>query len=332
MKDKFLISVVTPVFNEEENIVSFYQAVIAEFSKISNDYDYEFIFTDNCSSDRTFAILTDLASENPRVKVARFSRNFGYQCSIYTGYCLAKGDIAIQMDADLQDPPAIIQDFLKKWKEGYEVVYGVRIARKEGRLITHMRRIFYRLIDFLSEDCLPRDAGDFRLVDRKILDELKKIYDASPYLRGTISSLGFRQTGIPYERLERKRGKSNFSFGALVSLALDGILNHSVVPLRVATFTGIFISLALIFYFGALSILSFFFQFPWPKGFATVSALILISISLNALFLGIIGEYLARIYRQCKRFPITVIDRTHNLHLSPPRETESAYSSTFKNS
>ncbi|MDD5218262.1 MAG: glycosyltransferase family 2 protein [Candidatus Omnitrophica bacterium] len=313
IKRKPVISIVTPVYNEEENVAVFYAAVKKELDQIADEYDYEFVFTDNRSQDRTFDLLRDIARNDPRVKVARFSRNFGYQKSIFTGYCLAAGDVAIEMDCDLQDPPEMLHAFLAKWKEGYEVVYGVRNTRKEGWFQTRMRQCFYRMIRFLSEDDLPLDAGDFRLVDRKVLDQVKRLYDATPYLRGTIATMGFKQIGLPYDRHQRLRGQSKFNFSSMFALAMDGILNHSIVPLRCATFTGFFISIGLLLYFIALYNLTFFFHYPWPKGFATMSVLILISITLNALFLGIIGEYLGRIYRQIKGQPITIVDETLNL-------------------
>ncbi len=310
---KNLISIIVPVFNEEENVRALYEAVKKELEKNSNEFDFEFIFTDNRSTDSTFTALKDLARSDSRVRAARFSRNFGYQKSIYTGFCLAQGNLAIEIDCDLQDPPELIHTFIAKWKEGYEVVYGVRTQRKENPFMTFVRQSFYKLINLLSEDELPLDAGDFRLVDRKVLNQLKLTQDANPYLRGAIASLGFNQIGVPYERNERKRGRAKFDLKSMTSLALDGILNHSVVPLRVATFTGMLVSSALVLYFLTLSFLSFFFRLEWPRGFATMSVLILISISLNAIFLGIIGEYLGRIYRQIKRYPITVIDQTINL-------------------
>lgn len=310
---KTLISIVVPVFNEEENVLALYEAVKKELEKISSEFDYEFIFTDNRSTDSTFAALRDLARSDLRVRAARFSRNFGYQKSIYTGFCLAQGNLAIEIDCDLQDPPELIHAFIAKWKQGYEVVYGIRTKRKENPFVSLVRQSFYKFINLLSEDGLPLDAGDFRLVDRKVLNQLKLIHDANPYLRGAIASLGFDQVGVPYERNERKKGRTKFNLKSMTSLALDGILNHSVVPLRVATFTGTMVSLGLILYFSGLSFLSVFFHLEWPRGFATMSVLILISISLNAIFLGIIGEYLGRIYRQIKKYPITVIDQTVNL-------------------
>lgn len=313
MHKKPLISIVVPVFNEEENVRPLYDAVKKELEKISKDYDYEFVFTDNRSTDRTFEYLAEIARNDSKVRAARFSRNFGYQKSISTGYRLAAGDAAIELDCDLQDAPAMIHEFLAKWREGYKVVYGIRNTRQENPFITRLREWFYRLMRFLSDDNLPLDAGDFRLVDRTVLNHLKRIRDANPYLRGVISNMGFNQIGIPYARAPRRQGKSKFDFFKLISLALDGIVSHSIVPLRCATFLGFAISLGLILYFLGLVVLVPVFNLPWPRGFATISVLILISISVNALFLGIIGEYLGRIYQQVKGGGETIIDQTINL-------------------
>jgi glycosyltransferase involved in cell wall biosynthesis len=309
---KRLISICVPVFNEEPNIVPLYSALLPIMDQLSERYEFELLFTDNHSTDRTFEALEQLAQRDVRVRAIRFSRNFGFQRSIATSYANARGDAAIQIDCDLQDPPALILEFVRKWEEGYKVVYGVRNLRKESWWMNIVRKTFYRIIDRLSEDELPLDAGDFRLVDRCILDELQKLEDNQPYLRGAIAALGFDQIGIPYNRAERLRGKSKFSFGELIGLALDGILNHSVVPLRIATYLGLTISivtfLGLVGYaFGRL-----FLGKTWPPGFATIIILILGSLSLNALFLGIIGEYLGRIYRQVKRRPLTIVERELN--------------------
>jgi dolichol-phosphate mannosyltransferase len=312
-----LISITVPVLNEEENITPFYAALKQELDRLSKSYDYEFIFTDNRSTDSTFARLQELAERDERVRIARFSRNFGYQKSIYTGYCLASGDCAIEMDVDLQDPPHLLPQFIAKWEEGYEVVYGIRNSRKEGWLITQIRKLFYRFINLLSDDQLPLNAGDFRLVDRKVLDQLRLLYDATPYLRGAIASMGFNQFGISYDREKRVRGQGKFNFRNLVSLAIDGILNHSIMPLRLATLTGFAVVAGLILYTASLFILTLFFHFEWPKGFATLSVLILISICLNAFFLGIIGEYLGRIYRQIKGRPLAIIDQMVNIEKLP---------------
>jgi polyisoprenyl-phosphate glycosyltransferase len=307
MPGKKLISVVIPVFNEQDNIDPLHGALVPVLAGLEDRYDFEILFTDNHSTDETFQVLRRLAARDRRVRALRFSRNFGFQRSILTGYNHARGDAAIQMDCDLQDPPALIPLFLNKWEAGYQVVYGERASRRESWWSSASRKIFYRLIDLLSEDPLPLDAGDFRLVDRCVLNELKSVKDDQPYLRGTIATLGFNQIGIPYDRQERQRGQSKFTLRQLFGLALDGILNHSIVPLRVATYLGLLVALgtfgAIVFY----TVGGLFFARTWPPGFATVTVLLLGSLSLNALFLGVIGEYVGRIYRQMKRGSLTVI-------------------------
>jgi len=308
IRTKPLISIVVPVFNEELNIEPFLTEVNGVLDPLSADYEFEFVFTDNHSTDRTFTVLRQLAAGDSRIRAYRFSRNFGYQRSIMTGYSRARGAAAIQMDVDLQDPPSLLPQFLQVWKEGADVVYGIRIKRQEGWLITLQRNLFYRLIDRLSEERLSVDAGDFRLISRRIIDLLKGFEDAQPYLRGTIATLGFRQVGIPYSRNARVRGESKFPFSKLVSLALDGILNHSVVPLRLATYFGLIVSIVTLVSIAVYILSKLLTGANWPAGFATLAALILASISINAMLLGIIGEYIGRMYRQVRKQPLTIIE------------------------
>lgn len=309
---KRLISICVPVFNEEGNIEPLYRELLPVMGRLSAKYDFELLFTDNHSTDRTFEILESLARQDHRIRAIRFSRNFGFQRSIFTAYMNCRGEAAIQIDCDLQDPPSLIADFIEKWEQGYHVVYGVRTSRKESRWMNATRRIFYRLIDALSEDPLPHDAGDFRLVDRRILNELRAFEDYQPYLRGTIAAIGFQQIGLSYDRAERLTGESKFSFGELFGLALDGILNHSVVPLRIATLLGSVVSVTTLLGIVGYMVGRLFLGRNWPPGFASIIILILGSLSLNALFLGIIGEYLGRIYRQVKRRPLTITERELN--------------------
>jgi polyisoprenyl-phosphate glycosyltransferase len=316
---KSLISIVVPVYNEEENIASFYAALGAVLESLSHRYVFEIVFTDNHSTDATVRELELLVHADSRVRFIRFSRNFGYQRSIYTGYLNAKGEAAIQLDVDLQDPPDLIPVFLEHWEKGYEVVYGVRATRKESWGINFTRKCFYRFIDFLSDDKLPYDAGDFRLVGRRVLNELAEIDDSQPYLRGTIAALGFEQIGVPYHRHERIRGQSKFSMAALVGLAFDGILNHSIVPLRISTFVGLTISVLTFLGMCGYLLGRLVFGQSWPAGFATLTILILFSVSLNAVFLGIIGEYLGRIYQQVKKRKMTVIEREVSASVISPR-------------
>ena len=310
MSRKRLISIVIPVYNGEGNIKPLYDTLLPILNEYQNKYDFELIFTDNHSEDQSISELEYLVGIDKRIKVFRFSRNFGYQKSILTGYLKAQGDAVVQLDCDLQDPPELIIKFFEYWEAGYDVVYGVRRTRQEGILITSARKIFYRLANWLSEDDLPVDAGDFRLIDRKVINVLHLVDDAQPYLRGMISSMGFKQYGIPYDRQERKHGKSHFNFSQLVSLALDGILNHSVLPLRISSYFGIFVSLLTLLAIFGYIVSKIFFGVNWPKGFTTITVLILFGISINAVFLGIIGEYLGRIYQQVKKKPLVIVEKT----------------------
>lgn len=305
---KKLISLIIPAFNEEENIFPLYKAVLPIINDCTSQYDFELVFTDNHSTDSTFAKLGELREIDHRVRVFRFSRNFGYQKSILTGYLKARGDALIQLDCDLQDPPDLIPEFLKHWEDGCAVVYGVRRSRRESAILHIARKLFYRLADYLSEDDLPVDVGDFRLIDKKVVDVLRQVDDAQPYLRGMIAAMGFKQHGIKYDRRGRERGQSNFRFKDLVGLALDGILNHSIVPLRLATFFGIGITVLTLLAILGYVVSKLMFGFNWPAGFTTLTVLVLAGISVNALFLGIIGEYLGRIYQQVKKRPLVIIE------------------------
>ena len=307
-----LISFVIPVFNEEANIPVFWAEVNRVIEPLRAAYDFEFVFTDNHSTDRTATLLQALAAEHPEVKVIRFSRNFGYQKSIFTGYTAATGAAAIQLDVDLQDPPELIAEFLRLWAEGNAVVYGVRKTRKESWWMHAARRLFYRLINVLSPEPLPLDAGDFRLLDRRVVDELGKQRDAHPYIRGTTATMGFRQVAVPYQRNGRQHGVSKFSLRQLVELAMDGILNHSIVPLRIASLVAVVVGIATVLLIGGYVIASLVFGRDWPRGFTTTTVLLLFGICLNALFLGIIGEYLGRIYIQVKGHPLVIIESTAN--------------------
>jgi glycosyltransferase involved in cell wall biosynthesis len=314
MPTKPLISIVVPVFNEEPNILPFYARIEPILAALSERFRFEFVFTDNHSTDRTYALLAQLAAKDDRIRVFRFSKNFGFQRSILTGYTRCRGDAAIQLDVDLQDPPELIEAFLDRWQAGADVVYGVRTQRQEGWAITTARSIFYRLVDKLSEEKLPVDAGDFRLISRRVIDPLCAYRDANPYLRGTIATLGFEQVGIEYARSARQHGESKFPFSKLMSLALDGILNHSTVPLRFATYFGLAASIVTVLMMISYAFIRLILHAEWPAGFTTLAALILLSISINAMLLGIIGEYLGRMYRQVRDSPLSIVEAT----IDPP--------------
>ncbi len=298
-----------PVYNEQDNLEPLYQRLCEVFDK-ETQYSFELLFTDNHSEDQTFERLIQMAKQDKRIRVLRFSRNFGFQPSIMTNFLNAKGEAAIQLDCDLQDPPELIHEFLRHWEEGYKVVYGVRRTRPEVWWLHALRRCYYRMIDFISEDHLPHDAGDFRLIDRAIIELLRRNKDKRPYLRGLIASMGFKQIGIPYDREARFSGRSKFNLPRLFSLAFDGILQHSTMPLRIASYVGI--TAFILAFLGALYYITMrlFFQTHWPVGLASSSVLLLLSIGMNGIFLGIIGEYVGRIYKNMKNEPLTIIDQT----------------------
>jgi polyisoprenyl-phosphate glycosyltransferase len=316
VRERKLISVIVPVLNEQNNIARAYAEVCRVFEEIGR-YDLEIIFTDNHSADRTPEILADIARVDPRVKVVRFARNFGFQNSVLTGYRLAKGDAAFQLDCDLQDPPSSFPDFLALWEKGHDVVVGVRRHRHESRLMQLARKSYYRLVQKFSDDNLVADGGDFRLVDRSILDQLRSIHEAHPYTRGLISSLAKRQIGTPIDRDRRLFDRSKFPLRRLFSLAMDGVLAHSVLPLRLATYFGFIMAGGLFLLACGYTIGRLLGGSDWPSGFATLAVLIAMGASLNAIFLGIIGEYVGRIYSQVRQRPNTVIEYTINLDEPP---------------
>ena len=312
-----LISIVIPVFNEEHNVERAYGELKRVTRALESD-TFEFLFTDNHSSDRTFAILSGIAAQDPAVKVIRFARNFGFQPSVMTGYRLAQGAATIQIDADLQDPPDLFGAMLQKWREGFDVVVGVRRRRPENQALASLRRLFYRLLQRVGGAHLTPDAGDFRLLDASVIDKLRRVDDAHLYLRGLVSSLARRQVSIPYDRSARHGDQSKFPLLSLVRLALDGFIAHSTLPLRFAFFVGLFMA------FASAALASFYLVArllvgqDWPAGFATTEILLLFGIALNAMFLGVIGEYVGRIYDDVRRRPVTVIEEALNFNEDIP--------------
>jgi glycosyltransferase involved in cell wall biosynthesis len=312
---KKLISISIPVYNEEENLLPLYERLLSVTENLKGRYDFEFFFTDNNSEDSSWQIIKELSDKDKQVRGLKFSKNIGFQKSIMVNYLNTTGDAAMQLDADLQDPPELLGEFLKLWEEGYKVVYGIRTKRKEHFVINAFRKFGYYVVDALSENSIPPDAGDFRLVDRRIINELARVHDQFPYIRGSIPGLGFKQIGIPYERSSRKKGKSKFKFRDLLSLGFDGIFNHSTIPLRMATFLG-----AIVLGLSILGSIYYLFLKAFnpglSQGLASSHILILFSIGLNSLFLGIIGEYIRRIYINVKSPPIAIVEESLNIEES----------------
>ena len=308
-----LISIVIPVFNESGNIIPIYESVLMVFEAIQAEYAVEFIFSDNHSTDSTLRELTTLATNDTRVKVIRFNRNYGFQRSLMTAYSYASGNAAIQIDCDQQDPVDLITKFLELWNQGHDVVVGLRDKREESSFLTLLRRSFYKLLYKISDDKMLPNAGDFRLVDRKVLDQLKQFNHQDPYVRGLIDSVSINEAKVPYNRVARRHGVSKFPFFRLIDFARDGIVAHSILPLRLATYIGLFISVSTFILGGVYIVRALTSGSTWPRGFATTTVLILLGIGINGIFLGILGEYIARIYHQIRPKPLTIIEKSINL-------------------
>lgn len=305
-----LISICVPVYNEAENIPVLLERLGAVAKNHAAHYDFEFLFTDDGSTDSSYELLAQCAQKDYRIRVLRLSRNFGFQRNVLTNFLNARGDAAIEIDADLQDPPELIGEFLAFWEKGYKVVYGVRAHRNEGYLITWLRRVAYKIIRSVSDVPVPTDAGDFRLIDRVIIEHLRTLSDRNPYLRGAIAALGYRQIGVRYDRPQRVAGQSKFPLLTLLKLGIDGVTSQSTRPLQYITIIGFALSaitgLLSIGYLGAW-ILEIG---PEVQGFTTLVLLQLFAISMNAMFLGIVGEYVARTFDNVRGHPFTIVERT----------------------
>jgi glycosyltransferase involved in cell wall biosynthesis len=308
---KPLISITIPVLNESENVAALYARLHALGERMRDKCDLEFVFSDNHSDDATWTMLADLAARDPRVRAIQFSKNVGFQRSILANYLHTRGDAVMQIDADLQDPPEMLETFFDLWQQGNQVVYGIRRKRPESWLLRNFRRLGYWVIDKISEHPIPRDVGDFRLIDRKVVEAVAKMRTSSPYLRGMIAGIGFKQVGVVYDRDARVAGESKFNMSRLVRLGLTAVFNHSVVPLRAASFLGLVIlaiSIVGTLYYTVLRLL----HPELPRGLASIHILVLFGIGLNSFFLGIIGEYLLRIYLVVRHEPIAIVQHSLN--------------------
>ncbi|MEA4925058.1 MAG: glycosyltransferase family 2 protein [Syntrophomonadaceae bacterium] len=300
-----LISIVTPCYNEEDNVEEVYKQVKAVFGALP-EYKYEHIFIDNSSNDRTVEILKSLANKDNNIKIIVNTRNFGHVTSGYHALLEAKGDAVISIVADLQDPPEMIIEYIAKWEEGYKIVVGVKTASKESRLMYLIRNTYYNLIGKLSEIELIKNYTGFGLYDKEVIQILREIDDPYPYFRGLISFIGFEIYQIEYTQPARKRGTTKNNFYTLFDLAMLGITNHSKVPLRLATMTG--------FVLGALSLVVAFFYLilkliMWNE-FQAGSAPVVIGLfffaSVQLFFIGIVGEYVGSIQTQVMKRPLVV--------------------------
>lgn len=308
-----IISICIPVFNEAENLPVAVRAVEDLFAPTGPlaRYRLEIIVTDNASTDLTWKTATELAGVKSHLKAYRFSRNFGYQNSIFAGLSVATGDAVVELDADLEDPPAVIPRFVEEWENGFDVVYGVRSKRFAPLPLRFLFSLFYKILDRVSDIKIPQNSGDFRLIDRKVLNVLKALPERNLYLRGLVTYLGFKQKAVVFERQPRVAGVSKFRFGHYVVLAIDAITAFSKTPLRLIGVLGVGL-------FGISTLVAIYYLVermrigtPMP-GFTTLAILTLIMNSITYIFIGVLGEYLSRIFDDSKFRPRVIIAEAAN--------------------
>jgi polyisoprenyl-phosphate glycosyltransferase len=304
------VSIVIPALNEEGNIARLESELLSVVDPLP--YQFEFIVIDNHSTDRTGELVKEICARDSRWRYVRFSRNYTVEMSMTAGYQFARGDAIIVLYSDLQDPPAVIPRFLEAWEQGYDVVYGVRKKRPGDAAWRNMAvKLAYRLIAWSSEVPIPLDAGDFRLISRRVRDAVISVNEQNRYMRGLIAWLGFSQVGILYDRQPRESGTSKAPLWPTVLFTINAITSFSMKPLRVFLLLGIALSalsaLAIVLY-----TILYFMQLA-PPGITTLIALSFLGIGLNSVGIGVLGEYLGRTYTETKRRPLYVIEETFNL-------------------
>jgi polyisoprenyl-phosphate glycosyltransferase len=311
------ISVVVPVFNEQENLPMLHQRLSAVLTAL--DLRYELLFVDDGSHDTSRTILGQLADRDQHVVAIELARNFGHQVAISAGLDHARGAAVIVMDADLQDPPEVLPQFIAKWREGHDVVYAIREARKEGLIKRMLYAGFYRILQRVAQIEIPLDAGDFCIMDRRVVNILNGMPERSRFVRGIRSWIGLRQVGLPYARNARYAGRPKYTFSRLIYLALDGLVSFSFLPLRIITIMGFVVSalsimLAIVYAIQKITIgLS-------PPGFATLTVALFFLSGIQLVTIGVIGEYVGRIFEEVKRRPLYIISNLVTRSPQPIRQ------------
>lgn len=298
-----LISIICPVFNEQQNILPFYERIGKIIEHLADRYRFELIFTNNCSIDQTYMMIKDLHQTDERVKLLTFSRNFGYQASVLAGLTYARGDASVVIDVDCEDPPELILDFVQKWEEGYDVVFGVRRKREESRVVQELRRLFYWLLQKMGDYEVVRDMAEFSLITREVRQQILNNQSTFPFLRTEIGHVGFTRYGVDYIRQSRKLGKTHYNFLGMTIFAIGGILSSSTFLLRFSAIAGVcMLPVNLV-----LLILNFT---TFSRAFELLAALDLMYLVFTTAVLSI---YTARIYKNGVHRPVYVVDWKHSI-------------------
>ncbi|NLM34617.1 MAG: glycosyltransferase family 2 protein [Clostridiales bacterium] len=311
MKENFLLSVVVPMYYEEEVAEECYNRLTSVMLK--NNFKYELIFVNDGSTDKTPEILREIALKDHNSKVVNFSRNFGHQAAVTAGVQVAKGDAIVIIDADLQDPPELIADMVKLWQNGNDVVYAKRKKRKGEtwfKLIT--AKYFYKFLDAMSDTKIPQNTGDFRLIDKKVAEVFLQLPERNRFIRGMISWVGFKQVAIEYVRDERFAGETKYPLKKMIKFAKDGIIGFSSKPLKLITTLGLF-SVLISFIILIYTLVSKLIQTDIEQGWTSIMVAISFFSGVQLLSLGIVGEYIARIYDETKGRPLYIIKDTYNI-------------------
>jgi dolichol-phosphate mannosyltransferase len=309
---KKLISYIFPIFNEEGNLELLYETV-SKLLDTNKQYEYEIVFVNDGSKDSSLSILKKLQRSDPRVVVINFSRNFGHQLAVTAGIDTATGDAIIIMDSDMQDPPRVSFELIQKWEEGYEVVYAQRRSRKDTLFKRLSANVYYRVLHSLADIEIPRNTGDFRLIDRKVADELKKMPEHNRFLRGMVSWLGFNQTAVQFDRDERHAGETGYPLKKMLKFAMDGIMNFSSTPLKLISRTGYFF--AFLSFIGIIYALVMKIWFPQItiEGWTFIVIAMLFIGGTQLVMLGVLGSYLGRTYTEVQGRPLYIISDVYGL-------------------
>jgi dolichol-phosphate mannosyltransferase len=316
------ISVVVPVYNEEDNLDPLLAELLPVLATIGS---YQVVFVDDGSTDRSRQIVLGHRDANPSIELVELARNFGHQAALTAGIDAARGRCVVLMDADLQDPPNVLPELVSRWRDGYDVVFAIRHKRKEGVFKRASYCLFYRLLRRLADVELPVDSGDFCLMDRKVVDALRRLPESSRFLRGLRGWLGFRQVGVPYERSARHAGEPKYTTRKLVKLAVDGLLSFSTTPLRLASLMGFLTTLAALCYL-LWAVAARLFVGDVPPGWTSIVFVLLILGGIQLTVIGVLGEYLALVYRETKRRPPYVVGAVHGADQSGQRRAERSVS------